>query len=102
MGHQGDQLVVADFDELLAGGDLVDLAFVLDLDLDGFADCLFFHPREERLDNTELDVGFEQTEAHFPQRGVDALFSQLCEAGEAIAGLTKTFGNGVEHGSRHS
>jgi hypothetical protein len=50
---------VADFDELLAGADLVCLALVAHARLHGGAERLLFHGVEEATHDTELDIRFE-------------------------------------------
>ena len=66
--HHRDQLVVADLDEALGGADLDLLA--LDRGRVCMTSPMAFSLTccEEALDDVELDVGFEQRQAHVAQR----------------------------------
>ena len=91
--HEGDELVVGDLGELVAGGDLHRLAAGAGrLDAYDLADGLLLDPGEEGLHHAELDVGLEQREAHLAQRHLHVGFGQLGETGEAVARLLEPFG----------
>jgi hypothetical protein len=99
-GHEGDELVVADLRELIARADAHRLPVgSLGAHADDFAERFFLHAGEERLGHAELDVGLEQGEPHFAQRGVDVLLVQLRETRQAIFCLSKAVGEGVKHGA---
>jgi len=75
--HERDQLVLADLDEKLARPDRDLLALDLCAALDDLADRLLLYTAEETLDDVELDVGFEQGQAHVAQRLLDVLLGQF-------------------------
>ena len=97
--HEGDELVVADLDEDVAGRNLDRRAVSpLGAHPDDLAQGLFFHTREEHLDDTELDVSLEQRQSHLAKRRIDVLLRQLGQTGEAVSRRLEPFGEGIEHG----
>src|SRR6185436_962689 len=96
--HHLDQLVLADRDERLLGGDrpgAVLLALGAELDLLAtrrLADAL-----EEPLDHAELDVAFEEREPHVAQRVLDHRVIELGDAGQPLASGAKSFGKCLQH-----
>ena len=98
VGHHLFELVVADLDEEVAGGDVARLAGLLHSALQRLPDRLLLDAGEEGFDDADLDVRFEQAQADLAQGGVDVAVGELGEPGEAIAGLAKAFGERVEHG----
>jgi hypothetical protein len=96
--HHRDHLVVADLDEVIARGGLVRARVGLHLGGDRLAEGLLLHAAQEGLHDADLDVRFEEAEAHLAQRGVDVALGQLGEAGEAVSGLAEAPGDRLEHG----
>ena len=79
--HQRLELVVADLDEVVAGGDLALLPrLVGDGGLDDLADGLLAHAGDELLHDVEGDVGLEERDADVAQRLVDQLGGDLALA----------------------
>ncbi len=97
VGHQGDQLVVADLDELIRGAHLVQLAGRLHAGANDLAERLLFDAREERLDDAELDVRLEQRQADFAQRRLDVGVGQLGQTCQTVACLPEPLGKCIEH-----
>ena len=80
-----------------AGSDAMSFAAVLRPRLHGAADGLLLHTRQKPLHDAELDVGFEQAQAHLAQCGLDVLLVQLGEPGEAVLCLAEAFDQRIEH-----
>lgn len=78
-----------DFDDLLAGLDRLenDLAHGLFLDLG-----------DEILGDRKLDVGFQQGQADFAERGRDIFLTQLAMAAELFEDAFEIVGKLIEHG----
>src|SRR5438093_1105964 len=62
------------------------------------ADGLLLHAAEERLRDADLDVGLEQAEPDLAQGRLDVRVRELRQPREAVSGLAKASGEGVEHG----
>ena len=88
--QRGDQLVVHDLDDHLAGRDRLH-------HLD--ADRLLLDVVGEGARHVERDVGLEQRPAHFAQRRVDVGFAERAAAGEAVENAAKLFRQVIEHQS---
>ena len=84
---RGNQLVMDDLDDHLAGGDRLD---------DGGADRLLADAVGKTSDNLERDVGFQQRAAHLAHRGVDVGLRQRTAARQPIEYPTKLFRQIVE------
>ena len=52
---------------------------------------------DERLDDLEVDVGFEQREANLAQRGLDVLFRQPPLAAERLENVLEATAEGIKH-----
>ena len=91
LAHQRDQLVVDDAHQRLAGRQaLVEL----------LADDLGAHRLDERLDDRQRHVGFEQRHAHLAQRVCDVLVGQAPAAAQAFDDALQALGQFVEHGRK--
>ena len=55
------------------------------------------HAVDERLDDLEVDVGFEQRQPDLAQRGLDVLGRQPRLAAERLEDVLETCAEGVEH-----
>ena len=55
------------------------------------------HALEEALDDPELDVGFEQRQAHVAERVLDDVVGQLGDAGQPLASGPESLGEGLQH-----
>ena len=75
--QQVDQLVVDDLDDLLAGGQALE---------DLLADRPLADPRDEVLDDLEVDVGLEQRQPDLAHRGVDVGLADPAAAGQRAEG----------------
>ena len=94
--HHLDELVLADRDERLLRRDrLGAVLLALRAELDLFAARGLFDARDERLDDAELDVAFEQRQAHVAQRLVDDVVGELGDAGETLASGLESLGEGL-------
>src|SRR5262249_16361413 len=101
--HHLDQLVLADRDEGLIGGDrpgAVLLALGAELDL--LAARAFLDAREEPLDHAELDVALEQRQPDVAQRVLDHIVGELGDAGQPLAGGAKSLGKCLQHDASYS
>ena len=76
--EQVDQFVVDDFDDLLAGLDALDDFRADGLGLDAF---------DEIAGDLEIDVGFEQRQAHFAQGVADVVLGNFAEAAQIAKGV---------------
>ena len=82
------ELLVDDLDDLLAGGEALE-----DLGADGpLAD-----PRDEVLDDLEVDVRLEQREADLAHRRVDVRLGHATTTGQPGEGLAEAVTEAVEH-----
>ena len=55
------------------------------------------HPVDERLDDFEIDVGFEQRQTNLPQRRFDVLRRQPRLAPQGLENVLETIAQRVEH-----
>ena len=86
--EQFHQVVVDDLGDLLGGGDaLGDLA----------ANCSLTHRRDELAGDPEVDVGFEECHADFPQGRVHVLFGQASAAAEVAEDAGQALGQAFKH-----
>src|SRR5690606_22652472 len=97
--HEGDELVVANLDELLARAHSVRGAAVANARLDRLPERLALDAGEKPLDDPELDIGLQERETDLAQRGLDVVLIELREAGQAVLSLPKPLGECVEHGA---
>ncbi len=86
--HHGDQFVVNNPDNLLAGGQALENFRSNRLDTDIF---------DEVLDDLEVDVSFQERQAHFTQGVLDVLLGHDPLAAEFFKDRFKFFGKAVEH-----
>jgi len=56
------------------------------------------HPIDERLDDLEIDVGFEQGEANLAERSLDVLGRQPRIAAKRLENVLQPRAEGLEHG----
>lgn len=87
----GDEFLMDDFDDLLGGveggGDFV-------------ADGASPDALDEVLDDAEVDIGFEEGQAHFAQGGIDLGFAEAGAAAQVFEDLAEALGEGIKHGVR--
>ena len=88
---------MADLDEALAGAHLVCRTVLLDAGFQGHAYGLLLDPRQESFGHPKLDVSFEQAQAHLAQGRANVAFVKLGQPREAVACLTESACNRVEH-----
>ena len=86
--EHGDQFIVDDLDDLLAGRDR--LEHVL-------ADRLLGHRVDETADNRQRDIGLEQRDAYLAHRFAHVVFRQRAAPLEAIEHIAEAVGQIVEH-----
>jgi len=84
-----DQLVVDDLDDLLACRKALE---------DVVADGTLADPRDEVLDDLEVDVRLEQCQPDLAHGGIDVGFADPAAAGQASERLAQPVAEGVEHG----
>ena len=89
VAEEGHHFVADDLDDLLRGGEAP--GHVL-------AHRAIPDPVDERLDDLEVDVGFEQREPNLAQRGLDVLRRQPRFAPERLEHVLETCAEGLEHG----
>src|SRR6266567_5775503 len=87
--EQLDQLVVHDLDHVLARRERRE---------DILPDGLDANALDEGLDDFEIDVGFEESNAHFAQGLLNILLRQPAEATEPVEDSSEARGKTVEHG----
>ena len=92
LAEQGDELVVDDFDDLLAGRDA--LEHIL-------ADALGLHARDEVAGDLEMHIGREEGGAHLSEGGRHVFFGEFADATEVTERGGEFIGERLEHGSRH-
>ena len=85
----GDELVVDDADDLLAGRDRLQHVD---------ADRALADARDEVAHDLEVDVGLEQRDAQLAQRGVEVVLGDAPAPAEAAEGGLEAFAEGVKHG----
>ena len=88
LAQRRQQLLVDDLDDLLRRRQALH-----HLGADGaLADA-----RDELLDDLEVDVGFEQRQAHLAQRGIDVLLGQAAARGQLIEDRVQLGLQALEH-----
>ena len=87
--HEGRELLVHDLDHLLAGREALQ---------DVLADRPRLHRGDEVLDDREVDVRFEQGEAHLAHGPRDGLLVELLATPKVAECRLELVGEGVEHG----
>ena len=88
--ERANQLVVDDADDLLAGRDRGQNLL---------PEPLLAHAGDEVTDDLEVDVRFEERDAHLAQGFVELLLADAAAGAEASEGVLESFGEGVEHAS---
>ena len=56
------------------------------------------HAIDERLDDLEVDVGFEQRQPDFPERQLDGLLREPALSANIAENVLEAAGKGLEHG----
>ena len=88
LAQRGDQFLMDDFDDLLRGSQG---------SADFGADRALPHAAQKVLDDREVDVGFQQRQAHFAQRRVDVLLGQDAALGQLVKDCLKLVGQPFKH-----
>jgi hypothetical protein len=86
--EKGGELVMENFDDLLAGFDGLE---------DFLALCFFAHGFDEAFRDREFDIGLKKGEADFTESIVDVFLGDLSAAGEIAEGLVEGVAEIGEH-----
>src|SRR6185369_10737125 len=89
--EQADELVIDDFDDLLAGLDALD---------DFLAERLLAHAIDEVAGDLEIDVCLEQRHAHLAQGIAHVGLGDFAEAAKVLENFLQLVGQAVEHRGR--
>jgi len=89
--EEGDEFVLKDFDDLLAGRDAAQ---------DVFAEGFFFYPGDEVFGDLVVDVGVEQGQPDFAEGIGDVLFADASLTAKVLEYVLKFIRKPAEHGSR--
>src|SRR5262249_33506038 len=65
-------------------------------------DGLDLYAVDEAADDLEVDVGFQEGHADFPQRGLDVVFGEPALAAQAVEDRSQSCAQRVEHGKSES
>ena len=87
-GQERGELLVDDLHDLLAGGEALE---------DLRAQRPLAHPRDEVLDDLEVDVRLEQRETDLAHRSIEVRFGHAAATGQPGEGLAEAVAEGVEH-----